>query len=190
MRKRPPLIGIVLFEIIPQVLLSMFLVTIFCVFLNAGPEEETATAPAPPPIEQALPLGISLPGKCISVHDGDTMTVEFKFRASVRLLDCWAPELKRHAKDKNGNDLIDKKTGKPVLEDNPDGQAAMRSLKRLADDKPCAVFIPFNQDIGKMTSMGRVLGKVYVNGDELGYEQVRLKHASKTKKQEAEDFQE
>ena len=45
-----------------------------------------------------------LPAKVVSVQDGDTITVEFSFRANIRLKDCWAPETrtKDEAEKKKG----------------------------------------------------------------------------------------
>lgn len=107
-------------------------------------------------------LGISVPGKVLSVHDGDTLKVECRVVMDIRLLDCWAPELKGESKEA--------------------GIRSREHLKRLADGKPCIVHVPWNaENIGKMTTLGRVLGKVYVNGDDLSYEQVRKKMATKTK---------
>ena len=39
-------------------------------------------------------FGLTLPGNVLDVHDGDTVTVEVKRTLRIRLLDCWAPELR------------------------------------------------------------------------------------------------
>ena len=40
------------------------------------------------------PLGLTAQCKVLDVYDGDTVTVEVRTIARVRLLDCWAPEVR------------------------------------------------------------------------------------------------
>ena len=79
------------------------------------------------------------------VHDGDTVRVSADVSMAVRLLDCYAPELK---------------TGDP-------GLASKRNLIRLTSkSQRCIVEVPLHDDIGKCTSLGRILGRVYVEGQD------------------------
>jgi endonuclease YncB( thermonuclease family) len=107
-------------------------------------------------------LGIALPCKVLSVHDGDTLKVECKITMDIRLLDCWAPEL----------------SGENRLA----GFKSRDNLRALAEGKTGIVSIPLNSDnIGKATSMSRVLGRVLINGDDVGYLQVKGGFAKKAK---------
>lgn len=62
----------------------------------------TSLIPAAPPaksekpapmVQPAPPIGLTLPGRVVSVHDGDTLNVEVRILVNVRLLDCWCPEI-------------------------------------------------------------------------------------------------
>jgi len=107
-------------------------------------------------------LGITLPCKVLSVHDGDTLKVECRFTMDIRLLDCWAPEL-------SGADRLA-------------GFKSRDNLKAIAEGKTGIVSVPLTSDnIGKATSMSRVLGRVLINGDDVGYLQVQGGFATKTK---------
>ncbi|MCP9473344.1 MAG: hypothetical protein NNA30_11480 [Nitrospira sp.] len=118
------------------------------------------------------PLGVCLPGRVVEVHDGDTLTVEVRYLLKVRLVDCWAPELKRPVL-RDGEAVIDRKTGRTIMEDNPEGMRSRDHLRSLALGKPCAVAIPIGEDIAKSLTFGRWLGRVIVNGDDLSYMQTR-----------------
>lgn len=114
------------------------------------------TAPAPP-----APM-IRIPAEINEVHDGDTLTVYFGFSARIRLIDCWAPELS---------------TGKA-------GQRSKANLIKLTSKtQRCMIEIPLFDDIGKSTTLGRVLGRVTVDGQEkdLSTQQVEGGFATKTK---------
>lgn len=126
-------------------------------------QDEEPTAAEPDREFREVPqLGIALPCKVLSVHDGDTLKVEIKFTADIRLLDCWAPEL----------------SGAGRLA----GFKSRDNLKSLAEGKSGIVSIPLTSDnIGKATSMSRVLGRVQINGDDLSYLQVKGGFATKTK---------
>jgi endonuclease YncB( thermonuclease family) len=110
--------------------------------------------------------GVTLPARVIDVHDGDTLTVEFvPQRARIRLIDCWAPELNA-----------------PDQETRKKAQASRDNLARLADNRDVMVHIPWNIDIGNMTSLGRVLAKVYLkDGTDVSAAQVKAGYATATK---------
>lgn len=134
--------------------------------------EEPADAEPPKPpdprIVEVPAMGFTVPARVVEVYDGDTLTAEVKFVMRVRLLDCWAPEIK-------GPDRLK-------------GFAARDNLKKLAEGKTGVLHIPLtSENIGDATSMGRILGKMIINGDDLSYEQVKAKHATKTKPKEAKE---
>lgn len=95
------------------------------------------------PTEKAIVPEIQLPAKVIEVHDGDTITVEFKIQARIRLIDCWAPELK-----------------------TKEGDAAKEFLgKLLKPESDVYIKIPFDGKVQKSLSLNRILGKVYRDVD-------------------------
>ena len=117
-----------------------------------------------PPQNKPAPIVpcIRIPATINEVHDGDTLSVSFDFSARVRLIDCWAPELK---------------TGEP-------GKASKANLIKLTSKtQRCMVEIPIHDDIGKSTSLGRVLGRVTVIGQDsdLSTQQVQGGFATRMK---------
>jgi len=109
--------------------------------------------------EEPRPV-LRVPCKVVEVVDGDTVTVEVTLRARVRLTDCWAEE----------------RTTRP-------GARATRYLQQCAMDKDGILEV----DLGKMQrldeafSFGRILGRVYIDGEDIGSRVVRAGHASATK---------
>jgi endonuclease YncB( thermonuclease family) len=136
----------------------------FVAIALAQPEPPPAPAEAPaPPVEVAVPApSITAAAKILSVRDGDTLKVRIQFECDVRLLDCWSPEI----------------TGA----EKPEGMKARDNLQRLALGKTGIVHIPLtSENIGKATSMGRILGRVYVDGKDLSAEQVKAGFATESK---------
>lgn len=104
---------------------------------------------------------ITLPATVISVHDGDTMRVRFEIETSVRMMDCWAAELK---------------TGEKGL------QSRENLLKLCPEGSKVLIQMPFKADITKMLTFGRVLGNVYTSdGTNLSEAQVKQGFATKEK---------
>lgn len=95
-------------------------------------------------IEPAATPSLTLPCRVISIHDGDTCTVEVITRLNVRLLDCWAPEV----------------TG----DERPEGLKSKRRLEELAADKQGLLTIPLHDTVGKSFTFGRVLARLSVDG--------------------------
>jgi endonuclease YncB( thermonuclease family) len=124
------------------------------------------------------PLGICVPVKVVGVHDGDTLTVQVGdaahqglFTWPVRLKDCWAPE-----------------TNKPL--EKARGIQAREYLKKvLAGAKDCALFVSF-EDLGpeqnplaRITTLSRLVGKLYVNDQDVGEQMVRAGLAYRSKEE-------
>lgn len=109
---------------------------------------------------------ISVPCEVLEVYDGDTMTVRVSVDLRVRLLDCWAPELKTR-------DQAEKVKG----------VAAMEHLRKLAPNGSKAqLTIPLNGDrLDDILTLGRVLGCVSVDGKDLSEQQVKSGHARASK---------
>lgn len=110
----------------------------------------------------APPLGLSIPARIISAHDGDTATdVVIEVHVQVRYDNCWAPELSQ-----------------------PGGPESAASAKQ-AQGKHGRLFIPLNNpiDLWKLFTFGRVLGEFWPDGanESESQRQVRLGFASTTK---------
>lgn len=109
--------------------------------------------------------GLTLDARCIRVLDGDTIECESKVTYRVRLIDCWAPETRT-------SDVAEKQRG-------------LRSKNRmvqLADGKPLRITIPLTGDLTDATTLGRILGRAWLeDGRELSEIMVEEKLATKTK---------
>lgn len=90
---------------------------------------------------------IVVPCKVVSVTDGDTVTCEIRIRTNVRLLSTWAKELSQ-----------------------PGGQEAAERMRRLADGKDGTLEIPIDRadNLADVLSLGRVLGRVWIDGRDVG----------------------
>jgi endonuclease YncB( thermonuclease family) len=113
------------------------------------------------PVYTSNGLGLTAKGQVVSVRDGDTLQVEFRVRLNVRLLDCWAPEL-----------------------NTAEGKRSAANLKAIATPgKECVMTMPFDQikTLGDITSMGRFLAWVSVDGQDLSQCQVKAGCAKKVK---------
>lgn len=121
---------------------------------------------AEPKVKPVAPeVAFTLPASVLSIHDGDTLKVRVQFEMDIRMIDCWAPEV----------------TGK----EKPLGIISREHLRKLAEGKDAVVHIPLTSaNIGKLTSMSRVLGRVYVDGVDLSEYQVTAGHAARTKPEE------
>ena len=130
----------------------------------------------PMPVDTAPPEGLTLPGKIVEVHDGDTVTVEVTTRMRVRLIDCWAPETRTDGRVAPEQQAAAKAAG----------IASREYLQQMVSRSPkCKLHIPrVGDDLGDVTSMGRVLGKVWLADDatrSVSERMVSAGHATKTK---------
>jgi endonuclease YncB( thermonuclease family) len=114
-----------------------------------------ADEPAPRP-------QIVVPAKVIAVGDGDTVTVELTLRANLRLLDCWAPE-----------------TNKPA--EKVRGLKSKAKLEAIAAGKTGLVTIPLGENLSKSISLGRLLGRLTIDGKDVSDEMVKSGFATKNK---------
>lgn len=100
-----------------------------------------------------------------SVYDGDTITVEIKHSIRVRMLDCWAAEVKG---------------GTP--EEKAKGIAARDFLRnQIPDGSEIILEIPFEENLSNSLTLNRVLGRIYKNGENLSQVMVNNGHATATK---------
>lgn len=121
----------------------------------------TTTSPSAAP-----PHGLSTRCKIVGIVDGDTLDVEVIRRVRVRLLDLYAPESRT-------KDAAEKKKG----------IAAKEHLRAVADGRDATLFIPGSVEFQNVTTLGRVLGQVWLDGEResLAEMMVRAGHASKEK---------
>ena len=111
------------------------------------------------------------------VIDGDTVEVTVKRTLRVRLKDCWAAEKRLDP----SLPPIDREAAKLR------GIASAEHLRRVADGRMCTLHIPTHpadgetQDIGDSFSMGRAVGRVWIDGQDLSELQVERGYATRTK---------
>lgn len=113
------------------------------------------------------PSGWTTAARITEVYDGDTITVEVTRRFRVRLLDCWAPEIRTRD-----------------AEEKARGLEAASHLTALAEGRDAILHVPLEGiDAADAWSFGRVLGHVWVVGDDvsLSVRMVEAGHATKTK---------
>lgn len=115
----------------------------------------------------APPIGWTVQVKIVQVYDGDTVVVEIRKRVRVRLLDCWAPEIRTKDKDEKKKGYESKGHLTNIL---PDGSDAV-------------LHIPGSVDIGRSLTFGRFLGHIWadVEGEHVSAQQVAAGHATETK---------
>ena len=111
------------------------------------------------------------------VIDGDTVEVTIKRTIRVRLQDCWAAEKRLDP----SLPPIDREAAKLR------GIAAAEHLRRIAEGHECTLHVPTHpadgetQDIGDSFSMGRAVGRVWVNRQDLSELQVERGYATREK---------
>lgn len=114
---------------------------------------------------------LEVPAKVVSVYDGDTATLEFNIKANVRLLDCWAPEIRSRNAEEKKKGLASKEY--------------LESLLKTNDE--VYVRIPFDGNLSNSLSLSRILGNIYkdIDGDgvkdNISEVMVKKGYATKTK---------
>lgn len=112
-------------------------------------------------------LGVSFPGKVLAVTDGDTLKIQVPaWEASIRLLDCWAPETRTRDEEEKRR-----------------GFAAKNYLHDLCHGRDVEIQIPIDFDgkFGDSLSFGRMLARVTLDGRDLSELMVAAGHATKEK---------
>jgi endonuclease YncB( thermonuclease family) len=117
--------------------------------------------------------GWTTQARCLRVIDGDTIEVEVRRVIRVRMLDCWAPESRIDARLPEAAQTAEKAAG----------IASRENLQRMCEGKDVVVQIPAGEDVAKAITMGRWLGRVWLEGDgeSLSEKQVREGFAEVTK---------
>ncbi len=115
-------------------------------------------------------------GEVIAVHDGDTLTVRVTRDIRVRLLDAWAPEVKADNRLPESQRVAEKAAGLKSKE----------ALTALALGKPVILQVPTSEDLLRSTTMGRVLGNVWLEGDDESLSEKQVKSGNATREKRTE----
>lgn len=107
-----------------------------------------------------------LPAKVVSVYDGDTIKVQFTTEFNIRMLDCWAAEIRT-------KDPKEKKEG-------IEAKKYLETLLKPGDE--IVLEIPYDGKIGDSVSLGRFLAKVYKDNNNISELMVKSGYAKATKK--------
>ena len=110
------------------------------------------------------PYGLCYPCSIERVIDGDTIVVRiFGYELNVRLLDCWAPEVRGVEKP-----------------DGLDSKAAL--IGRIHSASRYSVHIPASHgSLAEVVTLGRVLGRVFLDGEDASEFMVANGYATATK---------
>lgn len=93
------------------------------------------------------PRGISTTAIVEECYDGDTVTVTLQLQCRVRLLDCWAPEVRGSQK--------------------PEGLKSKAHLQKLIPEgSTVRLFIPTTGRLQDSLTFGRALGSMWVQNDD------------------------
>lgn len=140
----------------------------------------TATDPPRP--------GLILPCEVVEWHDGDTGTVRITLDVRVRLLDCWAPETKGRSLTAAEKKLTKIEQQAILTKITAEKQRGIDSLKSVSQIAPIGsrgyLEIPLDgvERSDDLFTMGRLLGRVWINGKDVSALQVDSGHATTVKK--------
>ena len=113
------------------------------------------------------PKGLTTAATVVKIIDGDTIDVKIERTLRVRLQDCWCPEIRTR-------DIVEKQKG----------MAARSHATTLAYDKKVVLFIPADPegDIKDVFTFGRVVGRIFIDEQDMSEMMIESGHATKTKK--------
>lgn len=131
--------------------------------------------------------GVVLPCEVVEWHDGDTCTLRLTCDVRVRLLDCWAPEVR-------GRKLTDAESKRS----NPEQEAILKQIaaeKQRGFDSLNSVLqfapvgsrgqleVPLDgaERSDDLFTMGRLLGRLWIDGKDVSALQVESGHAKAVK---------
>lgn len=108
------------------------------------------------------PRGLTTGVELVEVHDGDTVRVKISYEIDVRLLDCWAPELKEAG--------------------GIEAAVFLRNL--LIDAKELTLHVPASgrRRLGDLLTLSRVRGRLFTpDGRDASEVMVESNHARRSK---------
>jgi endonuclease YncB( thermonuclease family) len=123
------------------------------------------------------PKGITTDVKVVRVIDGDTVDVAITRTIRVRLLDCWAPETRTKDPKEKVKGYESKKYLHDMLTQVFYNDLAARKKKQVT------LFIPADEqgEIKDNFTFSRVLGRLFVGGEDVSELMVKDGKATKTK---------
>ena len=137
--------------------------------------------------EEAPQPGIVVPCEVVEWHDGDTGTVRVTVDIRVRLLECWAPETKGRSLTAAEKKLTRSEQQTILNAITAEKQRGIESLRSVSQIAPVGsrgqLEIPL-ADVERsddLFTMGRVLGRVWIDGNDVSRLQVDSGHATRTK---------
>ena len=122
------------------------------------------------------PKGITTAVKVVRVIDGDTVDVEIKRTIRVRLLDCYAPETRTRDPEEKIKGYESKKHLHDMLTQVFYNDFAARKKKQVT------LYIPADEqgELKDNFTFSRVLGRLFVNGEDVSERMVEAGKATKT----------
>ena len=125
---------------------------------------------------QVPPKGITTDVKVVRVVDGDTVDVEITRKIRVRLLDCYAPETRTKDSAEKIKGFESKKYLHNMLTEVFYNDLAARKKKQVT------LFIPADEqgEIKDNFTFNRVLGRLFINGEDVSELMVEAGQATKT----------
>ena len=125
---------------------------------------------------QVPPKGITTDVKVVRVVDGDTVDVEITRKIRVRLLDCYAPETRTKDSAEKIKGFESKKYLHNMLTEGFYNDLAARKKKQVT------LFIPADEqgEIKDNFTFNRVLGRLFINGEDVSELMVEAGKATKT----------
>ena len=123
------------------------------------------------------PKGITTDVKVVRVIDGDTVDVAITRTVRVRLLDCWAPETRTTDPVEKVKGYESKKYLNSLLKQVFYNDLAARKRKKIT------LFIPADEqgELKDNFTFSRVLGRLFVNGEDVSERMVEAGKATKDK---------
>ena len=128
-----------------------------------------------------------VPCEVVEWHDGDTGTVRVTAEIRVRLLDCWAPEVTGRRLTEAEKKLPPEKQ-REILEriatEKQRGLDSLNSIQRMAPvgtKGQLEISLAGVERSDDLFTLGRVLGRVWVDGQDLSARQVAAGQAKSAK---------
>lgn len=138
--------------------------------------------------DEAPRAGFAIPCEVIEWHDGDTCTLRVTCDVRVRLLSCWSPEIHGRSltddERKMSPEAQKKILGQIAVEKQRGLDAKLSALKFAPLGSRAMLEVPFDgaDRSDDLFTMGRLLGRVWIDGNDISSLQVDAGHATDMKK--------
>lgn len=158
---------------------ALVVLAVVALAVGAAPVSRDGAATA---VSDAPPRA-GLVGRChiVEVYDGDTLTVEFSVHTRVRLLDCWADEVRTTDENEKARGIEARNHLGRLCGLEWDG-------KHWTGRTPATLLAPFGESgtLGNLFTLERLLARVWIERGELASLQREAGHAAATKEELAE----